>query len=166
MPDTEAEYLFTPTQDWFSHNITEWTRFLPLVKRSNPRALEIGSWEGRSAVFLLENLCKDGGEIVCIDHFDLFSTDAGRERYKRIHHNLALTGKPFRVLDQFSVPALMTLLKEEMLSECPGFDWIYVDGSHEADDTFLDSELVWRLARKDAVVIFDDYHWDKEPEDC
>ena len=30
---------------------------------------------------------------------------------------------------------------------------------HEANDTFLDGELVWRLARKGAMVIFDDYEW-------
>jgi len=59
----------------------------------------------------------------------------------------------------------MTLLEEEMEVAVPGFDWIYIDGSHEADDTFLDGELVWRLARKGAIVVFDDYHWDKEPED-
>ncbi|KAK7054333.1 hypothetical protein VNI00_003527 [Paramarasmius palmivorus] len=158
-------YRFTPTQDWFSHNIAEWTRLLPLVKRENPRVLEIGSWEGRSAVFLLENLCKDGGDIVCIDHFDLFSTEAGRERYDRIQHNLNLTGKSFRIISEFSVTALLTLLSEATSSNDPGFDWIYVDGSHEADDTLLDGELAWRLARKDAVVIFDDYHWNKEPED-
>jgi hypothetical protein len=65
-------------------------------------------------------------------------TDAGRERYARIKHNLTLAGGgTFRILDLFSVPALMTLLGEEMKLENPaaGFDWIYVDGSHEADDT-------------------------------
>ncbi len=66
----------------------------------------------------------------------------------------------------FSVPALMTLLREEMSKDTaePGFDWIYVDGSHRADDTFLDAELVWRLARQGAIIVFDDYHWNKEPE--
>lgn len=86
--------------------------------------------------------------------------------YAKITHNLALTGKPPRVLDrEFSVPALMTLLAEELNNPNPGYDWIYVDGSHAADDTFLDGELVWRLAKKGAIVIFDDYHWDKEPAD-
>ena len=158
-------YQFTPTQDWFSSNIDRWTTLFRLVDTPNPRALEIGSWEGRSAVFLLNNLCKDGGEIVCIDHFDLFESEAGRERFAKTKHNLALTGKKSRILPQFSVPALMTVLTEEIDNKSPGFDWIYVDGSHEADDTMLDAELVWRLARKNSIVIFDDYHWDKEPED-
>ncbi|CAA7262410.1 unnamed protein product [Cyclocybe aegerita] len=158
-------YQFTPTQDWFSHNIDHWKALFPLVPSAKPRVLEIGSWEGRSAVFLLEILCRDGGEIVCIDNFDLFHTEAGQERYRKMQHNLELTGKKSRIMPQFSTPALMTILTEEISAAVPGFDWIYVDGSHEADDTLRDGELVWRLARKGAIVIFDDYLWDKEPED-
>ncbi|KAJ3926773.1 MAG: glycosyltransferase family 8 protein [Lentinula lateritia] len=166
-PNHANQFQFTDTQDWFSHNIPHWRNLFPFITSPRPRILEIGSWEGRSAVFLLQNIC--GADIVCIDHFDLFRTSAGRERFRKINHNLSLTGKPFRVLPQFSVPALMNLLEKEILKEeslgNAGFDWIYIDGSHEADDTFLDGELAWRLARKDAIFIFDDYHWDKEPED-
>ncbi|PIL36627.1 hypothetical protein GSI_00316 [Ganoderma sinense ZZ0214-1] len=158
-------YRFTDTQDWFTHNEEKWRAILRHVTAPYPRVLEIGSWEGRSAVFLLTELCLNGGHLVCIDHFDLMETKAGRERHAKLHHNLSLTGKSYRVIDEFSVPGLMTLLREEMAATCPGFDWIYVDGSHEAGDTFLDGELAWRLARKGAIVIFDDYRWDKEPED-
>jgi predicted O-methyltransferase YrrM len=150
-------YDFTPTQDWVSGHAETWMSLLPYVQTTNPRALEIGSWEGRSAVFLLTNLCRTTGEIVCIDHFDLLATPAGRARFKRINYNLALAGGRFRILDEFSIPALIKLLEVEMDAAQPGFDWVYVDGSHEADDTFLDGELAWRLARKGAIVIFDDY---------
>ncbi|KAJ3713930.1 nucleotide-diphospho-sugar transferase [Lentinula raphanica] len=179
------QFQFTETQDWFSHNIPHWTKLLPLITSPRPRILEIGCWEGRSAVFLLQNIHHVGADIVCIDHFDLFQTPAGRERYRKINHNLSLIGKPFRVMPEFSVPALMKLLEEEIQKEealaqdvagggnvaasdnerSLGFDWVYIDGSHEADDTSLDGELAWRLARKGAIVIFDDYNWDKEPKD-
>lgn len=163
----EPDFHFTPTQDWFSHNIPGWRPLIEDVKRrvTSPRVLEIGAWEGRSAVFLVTELCNPIGSIVCIDHFDLLTTGAGKERYEKIQHNLSLVGKNYRVLPQFSFPALMTLLEEEMAVKVPGFDWIYIDGSHEADDTLLDGELCWRLAREGAIVIFDDYHWDAQPED-
>jgi lipopolysaccharide biosynthesis glycosyltransferase len=162
---SSSEYRFTPTQDWFSGQIPTWTSLFPFVKSSDPKILEIGSWEGRSAVFLLTPpLCALGGSIVCIDHFDLSRTAAGTERRAKVDHNLALTNKAFRVLDDFSVPSLMVLLKEAMEPDNSGFDWIYIDGSHEAEDTFLDAELAWRLAKKDAVFIFDDYLWNKEPQ--
>src|SRR5882757_8195654 len=142
------EYEFTPTQDWFTSNILSWKSLFPLVTSSEPRILEIGSWEGRSAVFLLTTLCAQGGEIVCIDHFDLEQTPAGRERHRKLKHNLARTGRSSRILPQFSVPALYKLLEEEIARGAgAGFDWVYVDGSHRADDTLLDAELAWRLAR-------------------
>ncbi|KAJ7761498.1 glycosyltransferase family 8 protein [Mycena maculata] len=159
----EKGYLFTSTQDWVSDKKETWRRLFPFVCQ-NPRVLEIGSWEGRSAVFLLTELCSSGGEIVCVDHFDLLTSTAGQERYRKLTHNLGLTKKQFRVMDEFSIPALTKLLAEETACASPGYDWIYIDGSHEASDTFLDGELAWRLAKKGAVIIFDDYHWDAEPE--
>ncbi|KAK0462452.1 glycosyltransferase family 8 protein [Desarmillaria tabescens] len=159
------DYHFTSTQDWFSGHIPEWRTFFCHIESLRPRVLEIGAWEGRSAVFLLTELCKDGGELVTIDHFDLMQTADGRARHEKVLYNLRLTGKNFRILDQFSVPGLMQLLREEVAAMEPGFDWIYVDGSHRADDTFLDGELVWRLARKGAVIVFDDYEWGKEAKD-
>ncbi|KIP05820.1 glycosyltransferase family 8 protein [Phlebiopsis gigantea 11061_1 CR5-6] len=160
-----TEYIFTATQDWFSFNADRWRGLFRYVDTSSPRVLEIGSWEGRSAVFLLNELCVNGGSIICIDHFDLMNTEAGRDRHKKVMHNLSITGKPFRVIEGFSFPSLMTVLEEQISVRDPGFDWVYVDGSHEADDTLLDGELSWRLAKKGAIFIFDDYRWNKEPED-
>jgi hypothetical protein len=118
--DEYKGYRFTETQNWFSGNIPLWTSFMPLASTSNPRILEIGSWEGRSATFLLTSpLCANGGSIVCIDHFDLFATQAGKERHEKILHNLSLTGRPFRVIEKFSVPGLMTLLEEATKGEIP-----------------------------------------------
>ena len=58
----------------------------------------------------------------------------------------------------------MMILNEEVLAnQDGGFDFVYIDGSHEADDTFLDAELAWRLTRLGGLIILDDYRWDKEP---
>lgn len=102
---------------------------------------------------------------MCIDHFDLFATQAGKERHEKILHNLSLTGRPFRVIEKFSIPGLMILLEEAIKGEIAGFDWLYIDGSHRADDTFLDAELAWRLANEGAIFIFDDYLWSVQPPD-
>ncbi|KAL1713031.1 glycosyltransferase family 8 protein [Schizophyllum commune] len=161
---TRPDYDFTPTQDWFSGNVERWRGLFPLVTAPAPRVLEIGTWEGRSSVFLLEELCKDAGELVTIDHYDLLQTEAGRARRARVEHNLRLAGGHSRVIEAFSVPGLMTVLRDETEASAAaaGFNWLYVDGSHRADDTFLDGELVWRLARKGAIIIFDDYRWPAE----
>ncbi|KAF7292881.1 hypothetical protein MIND_01187100 [Mycena indigotica] len=167
--EPQAAYEFTPTQDWFSFNKTIWAPFIADLRTKvahSPRALEIGSWEGRSAVYLLETLCnKAHSEVVCVDHFDLHRSAEGKERYRKIMHNLAIPGFPFRVVDEFSTVGLYRLLEEEVENPKGGYDFVYIDGSHEADDTFLDAELAWRLARQDALVIFDDYEWTTEPQE-
>ncbi|KAF5342667.1 hypothetical protein D9611_001289 [Ephemerocybe angulata] len=199
-------YRFTESQDWFSHNVGHWRSLFSNVTTSSftagngARVLEIGSWEGRSAVFLCtellnlsrrrnvaevdganstgspNNLIERGnkGEIVCVDHFDLFGTKEGRERYERLRHNLELTGETFRIIPEFSFTALTKLLDEAVAADGlaavgsevmeQGFDWVYVDGSHRSDDTFLDGEMAWRLTRKGGLVIFDDYLWEVEPQ--
>ncbi|KAF8335997.1 glycosyltransferase family 8 protein [Cantharellus anzutake] len=162
-PTQKSKYEFTETQDWFSGHEPTWKSLILQVTASKPRALEIGSWEGRSAVFLIENLTKDEGHITCIDHFDLERTPEGIERLRKIRNNLALAGGPHRIIDDFSLPALNMLLHEALPQKDPGFDWIYIDGSHEADDTLLDGELAWRLAKKNAIIIFDDYDWKAQP---
>ncbi|KAF9261236.1 nucleotide-diphospho-sugar transferase [Marasmius fiardii PR-910] len=167
--DEGPKYDFTPTQDWFSGQVAVWEPLITELRATlthSPRALEIGSWEGRSAVYLLNNLCNNPSSLlVCIDHFDLHHTTAGRERYARIQRNLTIPGYPFRVIDDFSVPALYRLLEEEIETATGGFDFVYIDGSHEADDTFLDAELAWRLTRPGALVVFDDYEWTTEPSE-
>ncbi|KIY53637.1 glycosyltransferase family 8 protein [Fistulina hepatica ATCC 64428] len=156
-------YRFTETQDWFSGNESRWRSLFRYVASETPRVLEIGTWEGRSSVFLLTELCKGKGELVTIDHYDLLGTPAGRARREKVLHNLAAVGGKYRIIEDFSVPGMMRVLQDEMLEDAPGFDWLYVDGSHRADDTFLDGELVWRAARKNAIIIFDDYGWGAEP---
>ena len=163
-------YIFTTSQDWFTPNIAIWEPYIDnflstLPVGRAPRALEVGCWEGRSAVYILTKICNTPDSLlVCVDHFDLLRTAAGRERHAKVVHNLTLTGSPFRIVDEFSISGLMMLLNEEALAnQDGGFDFVYIDGSHEADDTLLDAELAWRLTRQGGLIIFDDYRWDREP---
>jgi predicted O-methyltransferase YrrM len=59
-----SEYTFT--QDWFSHNIPVWEQLATLLPERK-KFLEIGSFEGRSMVWAVENMLEDDGEIYCID---------------------------------------------------------------------------------------------------
>ena len=163
-------YIFTTSQDCFTHNIPIWEPYIDkllstLPAGRAPRALEVGSREGRSAVYILTKLCNTPNSLlVCIDHFDLERTVAGRERHAKVVHNLTLTGSPFRIVDDFRIPGLTTLLNEEALSnQDGGFDFVYINGSHEADDTSLDTELAWRLTRQGGLIVLDDYGREMEP---
>src|SRR5947209_5215362 len=62
--------------DWASYHFTTWRRVLSPLRNEPIRVLEIGSWEGRSALFFL-NFFR-GSTITCIETFA-----GGEEHYAR-----------------------------------------------------------------------------------
>ncbi|MDQ6917688.1 MAG: class I SAM-dependent methyltransferase [Pseudomonadota bacterium] len=59
------------SQDWFSQHIPIWSRLLQEFKaKAGLRVLEIGTFEGWSTCWLLENIVTgEGAHIDCIDTF-------------------------------------------------------------------------------------------------
>jgi hypothetical protein len=145
---------FSYTSDWLSKHLEHWNEhFKPLMGQPDLRALEIGSFEGRSAVWLLEEvLTHPSASLVCIDPF----LGAGREA--RFDHNVALSGQAQRLEKRkgFSEDVLPTLAGHV-------YDLIYIDGGHAASTVLLDAVLSWRLLRPNGVLVFDDYLWMKDP---
>ncbi|XXX74543.1 class I SAM-dependent methyltransferase [Sorangium sp. So ce134] len=157
-PLPHARYRIT--QDWFSHNVPSWESALaPLRGAPDVRCLEIGSFEGLSACWLLENvLTHETSRIVCIDPFD----GPGQLQAERhFDHNVRQTGAGHKVtkLKGYSRQALPLLAGST-------FDIAYVDGSHHPVDTLQDALSVWPLLRRGGLAIFDDYaigaHYPKE----
>lgn len=148
----------TFTTDWSSSNYVHWARSLDKFRDRDAAILEIGSWEGRSAIFFLELLKKC--RITCIDTFagglDYSGLDdaivSGIEA--RFDSNLAPYGDRVRKMKSRSVPAL-----DQLAQENATFDFIYVDGSHTRDDVLVDSILAWRLLAPDGICMWDDYTW-------
>lgn len=140
----QKHYCFT--QDWFSHNIPIWTELLSeLAGKPGLQMLEIGSYQGMSACWLLDQiLTHSTARLTCIDpNFQpLFAK------------NLAKTGavEQVTVLQGYSHNLLPTLMPNS-------FDGIYIDGCHLADSVRRDAELAWELLKPAGVMIFDDYQW-------
>jgi predicted O-methyltransferase YrrM len=72
----------------------------------------------------------------------------------RFDKNLAPYLDRLRKIKSRSGPALDTLYTREAAS----FDLIYVDGSHDRDDTMLDTVLSWRILKDGGIIIWDDYN--------
>ena len=62
-----SEYNFT--QDWFHWAPEVWEQLVPMLP-SRKAFLEIGSFEGRSTVWTIENMMEDGGFIDCLDTWE------------------------------------------------------------------------------------------------
>ncbi|WP_437672447.1 class I SAM-dependent methyltransferase [Sorangium sp. So ce131] len=139
------------TQDWFSHNIPSWQEVLaPLRGEPGVRCLEIGSFEGLSACWLLDNiLTHETSRIVCVDPFE---SPGQLQAERHFDHNVRQTGAGHKVtkLKGTSHQAL-PLLSGAL------FDLAYIDGSHHPADALKDALSVWPLLRRGGLAIFDDY---------
>jgi predicted O-methyltransferase YrrM len=146
---SEAKYRFSA--DWVNKGgrVEDWTRAL-MRYRHLPRAhgLEIGSFEGRSAIWFLDNiLTDDSSKLTCVDLF--------AEEYESVFDaNIEASGHSRRV-EKKKGPSSLVLrtLKPNH------YDFIYIDGCHQAACTFLDAALSWDLLRVGGTLIFDDYVW-------
>lgn len=167
LPD--GPYKFT--HDYFSQNIDQWSKDLArFVGQPHLAFLEIGSFEGRSACWLLQNiLAHDSSRMSCVDTFEqersqgafdttgLDSTMMSTE--DRFDYNIRQTGASHRVekLKGNSHELLRSLSRSQ-------YDFIYIDGSHVAKDVLEDAVLAWPLLKTGAVLTFDDYQWRDEPD--
>jgi predicted O-methyltransferase YrrM len=141
--------------DWTTSYVDSWAAiFLPLQDR-NVDVLEIGSWEGRSAIFFLEFFKL--GRLTCVDTF-LGSPEHGQvdsaSLEKTFDENVASYGARLEKLKSRSVPAL-----DRFAQEGSSFDVIYIDVSHQREDVMADSALAWKILKPDGFVIWDDYLW-------
>jgi predicted O-methyltransferase YrrM len=139
------------SENWFEHNIPHWERWLGDFRgRPGLRALEIGSFEGRSTLWLCEHiLTADDSRIDCLD---LFATDPVYGDYHaRFRANTAAHAHKIR---EFPGDSFTGLRRVE-----GGYDIVYIDGWHSAFGALADGVMSWPLLKVGGVMIFDDYLW-------
>ena len=143
------------TDDWFSGNIPLWTEVLaPFKGKPDIHYLEIGVWEGRSAIWVLENILTHPTST--LTGIDVFPQNL-KETYLE---NLRISGHPEKAV------TLTGLSQIELRRLKPdSYNIIYVDGGHTADMVLADAVLCWDLLKVGGVIIFDDYRWGREYPD-
>jgi predicted O-methyltransferase YrrM len=161
-----TEYTFT--QDWFSHNIPVWEQLVTLLPGTPGQRnfLEIGSFEGRSAVWMAENMMTEGDNLRCIDTWEgseEHSAETVQGIEDRFRHNLVVAAKKFprRRIFQHKSASVQELAHwlVEAPEDHPTFDFIYIDGSHTAKDVLTDACMAWPLLKQGGLMVFDDYLW-------
>jgi predicted O-methyltransferase YrrM len=149
------------TQDWFSYHVPLWEKLLAPLVGQPVRALEVGVFEGRSTVWLLEHvLTHPEARLTWVDTFAGGADHAGmdltgledRFRANTKRFGAKLSGQVGRSQD-----VLRAMTGER-------FDLVYVDASHEAGDVLADAVLAWPLLKPGGLLGFDDYTWRKYPE--
>jgi hypothetical protein len=148
---------YTFTDNWFTDRIPTWTQELKEFKgKPDVHYLEIGTFEGRSALWVLENvLTNPTSKITIIDSFEEGKT------YETFVSNVKLSGEP----DKFKI---LRGTSTEKLREVPldSIDFAYVDGSGEGIVMLSDLVTTWNLVKVDGIIICSRYALDKrERED-
>ncbi|MPZ40739.1 MAG: hypothetical protein GEU95_22350 [Rhizobiales bacterium] len=155
--------------DWTSWHFPNWMKLLASYHDRPVRVLEIGSWEGRSALFFLNFLPR--ARLTCIDtfaggqeHREAAARDATEARAlklleRRFDANVSAFATRIRKMKANSANALAQLGVEKRR-----FDIAYIDGGHRATEVYTDAVMTWPLIERGGTVIFDDYQWREMPE--
>ena len=145
----------TFTKDWFSRNIYFWLMLFKknnLLKKKN-KVLEIGTYEGFSAVFILHIL--KNSHLTIVDTFK-----GGPEQkevssfsnLKKIFRNNVKKYKKRIFVYEGSSDSFFQINKNK-------FDFIYVDGAHDYKSVLKDSINSFKCLKQNGLLIFDDYFW-------
>lgn len=159
------------TEEWFDPMIPSWKQMFDLYLKESEinSALEIGCYEGRATTFLLDNYLSSTVTYDVVDTFGGSAEEDGMkdtmERlessdfiYDNFTHNMSfhpdIDLSIFRDRSQYVLPDFVKHGRE--------YDFIYVDASHMADDTFVDGYYAHKMLKPGGLIIFDDFGW-KDP---
>jgi predicted O-methyltransferase YrrM len=149
--DFTLDDTFNGPRGGFILQIPTWEKVLGALKgKPDIHYLEIGVNEGRSAIWVLENiLTHPTAKLTGIDLFP-----EGTDFKEKYFNNLKLSGyaQKATTITGFSQIKLRTL-------PLNSFDIIYVDGDHRAAGVLADAVLSWDLLKPGGFLIFDDYLW-------
>ena len=140
-------------EKWFCNNLNFLSVNLKNIKNVK-NILEIGSYEGRSAIFFLKYF--SDSNITCVD------TWSGSDEHNSV--NFQLIEKNFD-LNTSIYQSNNLLMKHKMTSNeffkknDEYFDLIYVDGDHSSHQVEIDLNNSWNVLNNRGFLILDDYMW-------
>lgn len=144
--------------DWFAVNVPNMQRLAAGNENRQMRILEIGAFEGMSTVFMAEHFQK--AHITTIDTWTGSEEHEGnpeidfKKAKENFDHNISLHPGRIRAIQGRSFDVLMDLYKAG-----EKFDFIYVDGAHDAISVNSDLVLSFPMLNVGGLFYCDDYYW-------
>ena len=141
------------SEKWFLNNFNIFHHFLPSDSGKEFSYLEIGSFEGLSALNILYHY--KNAKVTAIDLWNDCNINSEplkvdfKETEERFDKNLE--NYSFVKIKKDSVIALREILRTNL-----SFDIIYIDGSHNGEDILSDGIESYKLLSLGGLIIFDD----------
>src|SRR5260370_17935010 len=123
------------TQDWFSPSIPLFERFLGGLKGRPCRLLEIGTLEGRSALWMAENIATH--RLSSVETIDAYESP-------KLRGNLAVADGKVTFHPGLSAEVLRNL-------PFAAYDSVYIDGCHWIINVLEDALLAFRLLKQGGI---------------
>jgi predicted O-methyltransferase YrrM len=147
------KYLETKrtSTDYFSINAYYWD----LIISKNFKEfsyLEIGSWEGNSASYILKNFKTK--KVFCVDVWDT-NNDSPKQEERNRFESFIFNLKKFKERFSFFKGTSDKFFKNNSQK----FDVIYIDGWHEANQVYKDINNSWDCLNVNGIIICDDYFY-------
>lgn len=150
------------TNDYFSSHAYN---FYELMKKKEKdfSYLEIGSFEGNSAIFVAKNFPQS--KVTCIDPWIKTEEYADSLNFEDVEKNFDENVSEFNNIIKIKNTSDLFFQDNQET-----YDVIYVDGYHYGPQVFKDVENSWNILNKNGFLICDDYIWEyykkKEETPC
>ena len=143
--------------DWFSVNIPVWEKIISKFKYIN--YLEIGSFEGRSTVFISE--LPNTKTVMAVDTFDGSDEYVGSNKLNHIDFNIVFENfkNNMRLVGKKNINYLKDTSHNYFKNYKNKYNLIYIDGSHHYNDVKQDFINAYNCIEKDGIIILDDFLW-------
>lgn len=146
------------SNEWFELHRDNFEALTQRYAGKPVKCLEIGSFEGRSSNWIVENWCTHpDSRLTCVDPFTGSDEHSATEKnglFDRFISNVQDNLSKITVRRQTSVSALAQLIEEG-----EKFDFVYVDGDHHNFAALVDGILGDKVLKVGGVLGFDDYRW-------
>ena len=138
------------SEDYFSINAYYWNLILNKYFKEFSY-LEIGSWEGSSALYILNNYKTK--KVYCVDVWnkDKNNEELYKKNFKNFLHNMEEFKDKYSYFKESS--------DDFFIKNKEYFDIIYVDGSHEAFQVDKDINNAWKFLNNNGIMICDDFFY-------
>ncbi len=138
-----------------------WMKWLGHLKDKAVIGMELGTFKGESAEWMLDNICTSENSIyICVDTFQ------GSPEHKLKKIDVSDTEEIARNrLLPYKNAHIAKSESAKFLRSYPTFiDFVYVDADHSARGVLRDAVLAFEVLKVGGIMIFDDYSWNDMPE--
>ena len=138
------------SNDYFSANAFYFNNLLKKLTK-NFKYLEIGSYEGNSALYVAKNF--PNSNITCVDLWEGVEEYEGKN-FKIIEKNFDQNLNGFNNINKIKSTSDDFFIKNKTM-----YDFIYIDGNHKFDYVLRDCKNAWNFLNDKGFLVCDDYIW-------